>query len=111
MSLTRAGKLVSLYWLGAMLGRFAGSVLLTRLRAATLLSLAAACAAALCLVVRLSHGELSGVAALSVGLMNSVMFPVIFTLTLERSSASMPRPRGCCVWRSWAVRSCRAWWA
>jgi len=86
--LTRAGKLVSLYWLGAMFGRFAGSVLLTRLRAATLLSLAAACAAALCLVVRLSHGELSGVAALSVGIMNSIMFPVIFTLTLERSSAS-----------------------
>jgi len=92
--LERAGKLVSLYWSGAMLGRFAGSLLLTRVRAAMLLSLAAACAAALCLLVRLSSGELSGVAALSIGVMNSVMFPVIFTLTLERSTASRAATSG-----------------
>src|ERR1700761_8588516 len=46
--LDRAGQITSVYWLGAMIGRFAGSVLLTRMRATLLLTLAAAIAAALC---------------------------------------------------------------
>ncbi|HEX3677047.1 MAG TPA: MFS transporter, partial [Sphingomicrobium sp.] len=33
-------------------------------------------------------GISGGYAALSIGLFNSIMFPVIFTITLERSSAS-----------------------
>jgi len=34
------------------------------------------------------HGESAAYLALSIGLFNSIMFPVIFTLTLERSSAA-----------------------
>jgi MFS transporter, FHS family, L-fucose permease len=94
VSYERAGKLVSLYWLGAMVGRFAGSALLTRVRAALLLSAAAAVAAVLCLAVKLTPGALAGVAALCIGLMNSIMFPVIFTLTLERTSASRAATSG-----------------
>ena len=86
--LEKAGRLVSFYWGGAMVGRFIGSALLRRVSAGRLLGVAAACAALLCLIVRLAPGQTAGVAALSVGLMNSIMFPVIFTLTLERSSAS-----------------------
>jgi MFS transporter, FHS family, L-fucose permease len=88
VSLRQAGRLVSFYWGGAMLGRFIGSALLRRVSAGRLLGAAAACAALLCLTVRLTPGSAAGVAALSIGLMNSIMFPVIFTLTLERSSAS-----------------------
>jgi len=33
-------------------------------------------------------GVAGGYAALSIGLFNSIMFPVIFTITLERSTAS-----------------------
>jgi len=95
--LGRAGKLVSLYWSGAMVGRFAGSALLTRVRAATLLTVAAAVAALLCLTVMLTPGALAGAAALSIGLMNSIMFPVIFTLTLERSTASRAATSGLLV--------------
>lgn len=87
ISLEQAGKWVSLYWGGAMVGRFIGSGLLTRLRAANLLAAVAAVAAALCLAISHAPGALAGWAALSVGLFNSIMFPVIFTLTLERSSA------------------------
>jgi FHS family L-fucose permease-like MFS transporter len=83
-----AGRLLSLYWLGAMVGRFAGSALLTRFRAETLLAAAAATAAALCLVVTTTSGLTPAIAALAVGLFNSIMFPTIFTLTLERSKAS-----------------------
>jgi MFS transporter, FHS family, L-fucose permease len=88
VSLERAGKLLSLYWLGAMVGRFAGSALLTRLRAVRLLSIFAFVAALLCLTVSQGAGVLAAGCALAVGLFNSIMFPNIFTLTLERSTAS-----------------------
>ncbi len=84
----KAGKLVSLYWLGAMVGRFAGSALLARFRAVRLLSVNAFVAAALCLAVSQGAGVFAAGCALGVGLFNSIMFPNIFTLTLERSTAS-----------------------
>jgi FHS family L-fucose permease-like MFS transporter len=94
VSLEQAGKMVSLYWGGAMIGRFIGSALLTRVRASLLLGTAAAVAALLCLTVSQAPGEFAGWAALSIGLFNSIMFPVIFTLTLERSSASAAATSG-----------------
>ena len=90
----RAGKLVSLYWLGAMVGRFAGSALLARVRATRLLSINALVAAVLCLVVSQGDGVTSAVCALAIGLFNSIMFPNIFTLTLERSTASAAATSG-----------------
>lgn len=88
VSLEQAGKMVSLYWGGAMVGRLIGSVLLTRVPASRLLAIFAGTAAAMCLFVALVGGTAAGYAALGIGLFNSIMFPVIFTLTLERSSAS-----------------------
>jgi FHS family L-fucose permease-like MFS transporter len=70
-----------------MTGRFVGSVLLTRLRATMLLAAAAAIAAILCLTVSQGSGAVAATCAIAVGLFNSIMFPTIFTLTLERSSA------------------------
>jgi MFS transporter, FHS family, L-fucose permease len=87
-TLERAGKLVSLYWGGAMIGRFVGSALLTRLRAGLLLGAAAIVASLLCLFVSQVSGAAAGYAALSIGIFNAIMFPVIFTLTLEHSKAS-----------------------
>jgi MFS transporter, FHS family, L-fucose permease len=92
--LERAGKMVSFYWSGAMVGRFIGSFLLTRMRASVLLTAVAAVAALLCLTVNRAPNELAGWAALAVGLFNSIMFPVIFTLTLERSTASRAATSG-----------------
>ncbi|MDB5670991.1 MAG: glucose/galactose transporter [Alphaproteobacteria bacterium] len=86
--LQQAAELVSFYWMGAMIGRFAGSILLTRFKAAPLLSIAAAMAVLLCCIAFASVGPIAGYAAIAVGLFNSIMFPTIFTLTLERSSAS-----------------------
>jgi MFS transporter, FHS family, L-fucose permease len=93
-SLERAGKLVSLYWGGAMIGRFIGSALLTRVGAGKLLGAAAMVACLLCLTVGQTAGVVAGCAALSIGLFNSVMFPLIFTLTLERSTASKAATSG-----------------
>jgi MFS transporter, FHS family, L-fucose permease len=94
VTLVRAGQLLSLYWLGAMVGRFIGSALLTRVAAAWLLAIAAAVASLLCLIVSQVGGEIAAGAAIAVGLFNSIMFPVIFTVTLERSTASSAATSG-----------------
>ena len=88
VTLENAAKLVSLYWGGAMVGRIVGAALLTRVRAGLLLALFTAIAALICLYVFAVGGVTAGYAALAIGLFNSIMFPVIFTLTLERSTAS-----------------------
>lgn len=88
VSLQHAGFYVSLYWLGAMVGRFAGSALMLRIPAARLLAVVTASAALLCLIIFAFGGQLGGYIALAIGLCNSIMFPTIFTLTMERSTAS-----------------------
>lgn len=94
MPLQQAGFYVSLYWGGAMVGRFVGSALLTQVKAYRLLAINTAVAAVLCLFVVLTRGTATGWAALAIGLFNSIMFPVIFTLTLERSTASTEATSG-----------------
>jgi len=88
VSAQEAQKAVSLYWGGAMVGRIVGSALLARFPAPRLLAAFTAVAAAMCLYVFAVGGVAAGYVALSIGLFNSIMFPVIFTLTLERSTAS-----------------------
>jgi FHS family L-fucose permease-like MFS transporter len=82
-----AGRMVSLYWGGAMVGRFIGALLLTRVRAGVLLTVNTTVAALLCLIVTQTSGDTAAYAAIAVGFFNSIMFPTIFTLTLERSTA------------------------
>jgi FHS family L-fucose permease-like MFS transporter len=95
LSLERAGTLLGLfYWGGAMAGRFIGSALLTRIAAARLLTTVAVGATLFCLTVSQSHGAFAAVIALAIGLLNSIMFPTIFTLTLERSTASTAATSG-----------------
>lgn len=78
-----AAKLVSFYWMGAMIGRFIGSAMLRKLPAGKLLGVFAAIAAVLVLISMTSVGHLAVVTILAVGLFNSIMFPSIFTLAIE----------------------------
>lgn len=93
ISMQNAGEMVSYYWGGAMVGRFIGSAILTRAPAGILLSCAALIAAAMCLAVT-QLGGAGAYVALSIGFFNSIMFPVIFTMTLERSSAPVSATSG-----------------
>jgi len=79
----RAAGFVSLYWGGAMLGRFIGSALLRRIDARKLLGAFATVAALLVLTTMLSNGTLAVASVVSIGLFNSIMFPNIFTLGIE----------------------------
>lgn len=85
--LEEAGKMVAYYWGGAMVGRFLGSVVLRFVKAGVVLTICTIAAAILCAVVTQTGGTTAAYAALAIGLFNSIMFPTIFTLTLERSSA------------------------
>jgi len=82
------------YWMGALVGRFVGSYLLTRIAAPRLLAVAAATAVLLCLTVVVFEGAVGAYAALAVGLFNSIMFPTIFTITLERAGVPQPSTSG-----------------
>jgi FHS family L-fucose permease-like MFS transporter len=88
VSLQEAARAVAFYWGAAMVGRALGTVLLARIPAARLMVLFTAAAAAMCLYVLGVGGVSAGFVALAIGVTNSIMFPVIFTLTLERSTAS-----------------------
>lgn len=86
--------LANIYWMGALVGRFLGSYLLTRVAAPRLLMAAASIASILCFTVAFSSGPIAGYAALAVGLFNSIMFPTIFTITLERAGVSQASTSG-----------------
>jgi FHS family L-fucose permease-like MFS transporter len=80
----RAAGFVSLYWGGAMVGRFVGWLLLKRIDTRRLLAFNAAVAALLVLTTMLSHGHLAMWSVVAIGLFNSIMFPNIFTLGIEK---------------------------
>ena len=86
-----AGRCVSLYWGGAMVGRFLGSAALRRLPAGLLLAGCALAAATLACTSAFSAGLLAAIAILAVGLCNSIMFPTIFTLAIEGLGEEAPR--------------------
>lgn len=79
-----ASGYVSLYWGGAMLGRFVGFALARRFDPARLLGVAAAVAVALLATTILTHGKVAMWSVVAIGLFNSVMFPTIFTLGIAR---------------------------
>lgn len=79
----KAAGFVSLYWGGAMLGRFIGSVLLQRIDPRKLLGAFACVATLLVLTTMLSHGMFAVWSVVCIGLFNSIMFPNIFTLGIE----------------------------
>ena len=79
-----AASYVAYYWLGAMIGRFAGSWLMVRYSPRALLALFALINIAL-LVLTMSTGGMTATwSVVAIGLFNSIMFPTIFTLGIER---------------------------
>jgi len=82
LAVQEAGKYVSFYWGGAMLGRFAGAAAMQKIRPANVLAFNALIAALLVSQAMFSSGDLAMWSILAVGLCNSIMFPTIFSLAL-----------------------------
>ena len=80
---SEAGKLVSFYWGGAMVGRFIGSAVQRKINPGYVLVFNAIVAAILVSVSMATLGSIAMWAILVVGLFNSIMFPTIFTLAID----------------------------
>jgi FHS family L-fucose permease-like MFS transporter len=78
-----AGKFVSFYWGGAMVGRFIGSAVQRKIKPGYVLSFNAVFASLLVVVSMLTYGYVAMWSILLVGLFNSIMFPTIFTLAIN----------------------------
>jgi MFS transporter, FHS family, L-fucose permease len=82
-ALGEAARYISVYWMGAMFGRFIGSGLLQKIKPAKLLAFAAVMAGLLVTTSVFTSGHVAMWSILSVGLFNSIMFPCIFTMGIE----------------------------
>ena len=82
-ALGEAAKYISVYWMGAMIGRFIGSALLQKIKPGKLLGFASVMAGLLVTTSVLSSGHVAMWTILSVGFFNSIMFPCIFTMGIE----------------------------
>jgi len=78
-----AGKYVSFYWGGAMVGRFIGAAAMRQIRPGKVLTFNAVTAALLVLMTMLGSGQVAMWTILAVGLFNSIMFPTIFSLAVS----------------------------
>jgi FHS family L-fucose permease-like MFS transporter len=83
LSVQDAGKYVSFYWGGAMIGRFVGVALMQKIQSSRLLAFHALAAVLLILTAIFAKGDLAMWSLLAVGLCNSIMFPTIFSLALN----------------------------
>jgi MFS transporter, FHS family, L-fucose permease len=78
-----AARYVSLYWGGAMVGRFIGFAALKEIRAQRALAFVSLTASLLVILAIAAHGHVAMWAIVSCGLFNSVMWPCIFPLSVQ----------------------------
>lgn len=89
-----AAKYLTYYWGGAMVGRFIGAAVMTRVSAGKVLAFNSAAAVVLIAIAMLTSGQTAMVAILLVGLFNSIMFPTIFSLALHSLGKHTPQGSG-----------------
>jgi len=77
-----AALLVTIYWGGAVAGRFFGWHLLQRWRVETVLASVATAAGVLVTISVLSHGILAAAALLAVGLCNALIVPIVVMVAI-----------------------------
>ena len=88
------GSFVVFYWSGAMVGRFIGAYLTQVMAPAKVLSIFGLLAITMLLTSMNTLGFTAMWSILAVGLFNSIMFPTIFTLTLDGLGDLKPQASG-----------------
>jgi FHS family L-fucose permease-like MFS transporter len=84
LSAADAAPYVSYYWGGAMVGRFIGFAVMRKVSPGKALAFNSAAVIALVLLAIFGSGHLAMWAILAVGLFNSIMFPTIFSMALNK---------------------------
>lgn len=84
LSHAAAAPYVSYYWGGAMVGRFIGAAVMRYVSPGRVLAFNASASVLLILSATQAQGPLAMWSLLAVGLCNSIMFPTIFSMALQR---------------------------
>ncbi len=82
-----AGHMIAYYWGGALVGRIIGSALLRVVSPGLILACVATGAILLLAISTNTTGAVAGYTLLAIGLMNSIMFPTVFSLACEKLGA------------------------
>ncbi|HAW77120.1 MAG TPA: glucose/galactose MFS transporter, partial [Alteromonas australica] len=90
----KASKLLAYFWGGAMVGRFIGALVMQKISGGKVLAFNGTMAIALIFVSISSTGSVALWAMLGVGLFNSIMFPTIFSLALQKLGKHTPQGSG-----------------
>ena len=88
------GVFVTFYWSGAMIGRFVGAYLTKIINPGKVLGIFATFAIVLIFISMSTTGLVSMWSILAVGLFNSIMFPTIFTLSIDGLGELKPKGSG-----------------
>lgn len=88
------GAFVTFYWSGAMIGRFFGAYLTSKNNPSKVLGFFAIGALLLIVISMNTVGVISMWSILAVGLFNSIMFPTIFTLSIQDIDKLKPQASG-----------------
>ncbi len=83
MSHAEAANYLTLFWGGAMAGRFLGAFAMRKVSGESVLAIVSIGALVLCLTAVATQGALAMWCLIAVGLCHSVMFPTIFTLGIR----------------------------
>ncbi|MBB5710230.1 sugar MFS transporter [Sphingomonas xinjiangensis] len=83
MTTEQAGRYLTLLWGGMMIGRFAGSAIMQRVAAETVLAVFSVLAFLVMIITVFTTGEVAMWSLIAVGLFHSIMFPTIFTLGIK----------------------------
>jgi len=79
----QAGRYLTFLWGGMMVGRFAGSAIMQKVRAETVLAAFSIGAFVVMMITVFAHGPVAMWSLILVGLFHSIMFPTIFTLGIK----------------------------
>ncbi len=88
------GAFIVIYWSGAMVGRFIGAYLTRIFKPSRVLAIFAMLAMSMLFISMNTNGVIAMFSILAVGLFNSIMFPTIFTLTIEGLGDLKPQASG-----------------
>lgn len=83
LSIKEAAALISLYWAGAMIGRLLYGCVASRVNLTYLMVVCTSIPASLILMSMLLSNQYSGYLLLLIGLTNSVIYPVIYSLVIN----------------------------
>ncbi len=94
LSESAAGNKIAYYWGGAMVGRFIGAAIMQKVKPGKILTFSALIASILVIFTMLVTGKVAMYSIIAVGFFNSIMFPTIFSLAINKLGIHTPKGSG-----------------